>query len=297
MNQTNYLSVKIENFSLPVVSVKQGEINFDLEEFENKIEEITNVINEQQLNINNVEEFYNLRAKLNKFAKNINDEKIKIKKEYNQIYTLFENKVVKCRNLIEEASEHIDDELKKFEEQQKQILREEYQELWKKFGKDNFIPYERIENLFGSKWFLKSCSKKKVLLEMTEINDSINKAIEVLKLTIDDEKEFNLVLRNYYNSLDLTHELGEYTKWKNTISQQIIEKEVIVEKVVEVEKPTKAVEIIENKFEEENKKIESNGKVINALFSINAEESVIDFIENLLKENNIKYQVRRNICG
>ena len=289
MNQTNYLAVKIENFNLPVVNVKQGEINFDLTEFENKIKDLTDVINEQQLNINNVDEFYNLRAKLNNFAKKINDDKIRIKKEYNQVYVNFENQAKKCKSLIENASEHLDCELKDFEEQQKQILREDYQKMWKDFGKESFIPYERIECLFGSKWFLKSTSKKKVLLEMININDNINKDVQILKNTIDDNKEFNLVLRNYYNSLDLSHELDEYTKWKNTISQQIIEKEVIVEKVVEVEKPVK-----EQSFKTTNEELKFDGKIINALFSINAEESVIDYVEKILKNNNVKYQIRRN---
>lgn len=295
MNQTNYLALKVENVNLPIISVKQGEINFNLDDFEKQIDDLTNVINQQQLNINNVDDFYNLRAKLNNFAKKINDEKIKINKEYNQVYKNFENQVKKCKTLIENASKHIDQELKDYEEQQKQILREEYIKLWESFGKSNFIAYERIEYLYGAKWFLKSASKKKVLIEMSEINDSINKSVEILKNTIEDEKEFNAVLRNYYNSLDLAQELGEYTKWKNTINQEKIVVECVEKEVLKTTQEN-TENATETKFHALNEelKVEEESKKVQAIISFTADEKVVDYVLKLLDENNIKYNYRKN---
>lgn len=295
MNQTNYLALKVENVCLPEIVVKTGEINFDLTIFQNQIEELTNVINEQQLNINNVDDFYNLRAKLNNFAKKINDEKIKINKEYNQVYKVFENQVKECKALIENASKHIDQELKDYEEQQKQLLREDYIKMWESFGKSNFIAYERIEYLFGSKWFLKSASKKKVLIDMSEINDNINKAVEILKNTIEDEKEFNAVLRNYYNSLDLAQELGEYTKWKNTINQEKIVVECVEKEILETTQEN-TENATETKFHALNEKlkVEEESKKVQAIISFTADEKVVDYVLKLLDENNIKYNFRKN---
>lgn len=290
MNEVEILKCKVEKFETPMVNYTLGVINFDLSEFKKSIQEITDIINTQELNVNNVDEFYNLRAKLNNFNKKINDEKKKIKVEYNKPYLEFEAQVKECMKLIETASAHTDKQLKEYELMQKNILKEEYIKMWSNFGKDSKVPFERIEN---EKWYLKSTSKKKVLVEMTEINDKINNDLDKLYNVIQDKNEYDFVSENYFKSLDLAQELSNYTLWKNAIKQ----KEIVVEKVIEKEVKVNQEEnknAVETKFQALNQELTANNKVQNAIISFTADTCIIDRIELLLKENNVKYNIRRN---
>lgn len=290
MNDLEILKLKVEKVELPLVNYQTGLIYFDLSDFKQSINEIVEVVKQQQLNINSVDEFYKLRAKLNNFNKKINDEKKKIKNEFNKPYLDFEKQIKECMSLIESTSDFTDEQLKTFEAQQKQILRDEYIELWESFGKDSKVPFERIEN---QKWYLKSTTKKQVLVEMTQLNEKINNELAILYNNIDDEREYNAVAENYFKSLDCATELGNYVKWKNTIKN----KEIVVEKVVEQEVKTiqqNEENAAQTKFQALNEEITHEGKQQQAIISFTAEISVIDYVEKLLTENNIKYNIRRN---
>ena len=292
MNDIEILKYQIAKVELPLVKCQSGNIAFDLSEFKNQIYELQVKTKLQNLNINNVDEFYKLRAKLNNFAKQINDEKKKVKNEYTKPYTEFEKQVKECIKLIEDSSAFVDDQLKTYEEQQKQLLREDYIEMWKTFGKDSFVQYERIEN---PKWFLKSCSKKNVLVEMETINNKINADVLILKNAIIDEDEFKNVVKNYYDTLDLGLVLGEYTKWKNIVKQ---EKIVVEQTENETLKTTQenTENATETKFHALNEelKVEEESKKVQAIISFTADEKVVDYVLRLLDENNIKYNFRKN---
>lgn len=299
MNDIEILKRDIEKVELPLVSCNSGVIEFDLSNFKSQIQELVGVVKEQNLSVKNADEFYKLRAKLNKFSKQINDEKKKVKTEYTKPYTDFESQVKECINMIDNASGFIDNQLKTYETQQQQILREEYIELWKGFEKDDVVPFERIEN--QKKWYLKSTPKKDVYLELKSINDKIDSEINILKSSIQNVDELTEVMANYYCSLDLGKELGEYTKWKNTIKTKEIIKEVVVEKQQEcpVEQvfnggqktiPPTEKKRLEPKFEAENQERE-----IQTIISFTANEELVDYIINYLQLSGVKkLQFRKN---
>lgn len=299
MNDIEILKKDIEKVELPLVNCNSGVIEFDLSNFKNQIQELVEVVKEQNLSVKNADEFYKLRAKLNKFSKQINDEKKKVKNEYTKPYTAFENQVKECINMIDNASGFIDDQLKAYEGQQQQILREEYIELWKSFGKDDVVPFERIEN--QKKWYLKSTPKKDVYLELKSLNDKIETEINILTNSIQDKDELAEVKANYYCSLDLGKELGEYTKWKNTIRAKEIIKEVVVEKQPEIateqisKKEQKTIPPIETKRLEPKFEGENQEKEIQTIISFTATEELVDYIINYLQLSGVKkLQFRKN---
>lgn len=290
MNDTNFLTVKIENCVLPPIKVETGVIEFDLTEFKKQVKDLSDKAKELTLNVSNVDSFAKLRAKLNNFSKEINENKKTVKNKYLSVYNDFEKDIKEAISLIDSASKSIDQQVKDFEAQQMQILREELIELWKTFGKDSKVPFERIEK---TNWYLKSSSKKKVLVEMQEINDKINSDLALLYDSVSNEKEYEKISESYFKSLDVALELGNYTKWKNIIQQEKIVVETTKEEVVKTiqEKEENAVE---TKFQVLNEGITHEGKQQQVIFAFTAEKSVVDYIENLLKENDIKYQLRRN---
>ena len=294
MNNIDILKYQIAKVELPLVNCQKGTILFDLTEFKNSINELQEKVKEQNLNINNVEEFETLRAKLNAFSKQVNDEKIKVKNQYLAPYTDFENQVKECIALIKNASLFIDEQLKTYQKQQEQILREEFIEMWKTFNKDKVVPYERIEQ---DNWFLKKSSKKKVLVEMQQLSETIDREINTIKLSIADENEQNLVIDNYYNSLDIGKELGDYAKWKNTIKAT---EKIVVETIKE--EPVKTIQekeenVVKPKYETLNKEITrkiKQDKQVQVIISFTEEEEFIDFVLNWLTQNHVKYNYRKN---
>lgn len=299
MNDIEILKRDIEKVELPLVSCNSGVIEFDLSNFKSQIQELVGVVKEQNLSVKNADEFYKLRAKLNKFSKQINDEKKKVKTEYTKPYTVFENQVKECINMIDSASGFIDEQLKTYEAQQQQILREEYIELWKAFGKDDVVSFERIEN--QKKWYLKSISKKDVYLELKSINDKIDNEINILKSSIQNVDELTEVIANYYCSLDLGKELGEYTKWKSTIRAKEIIKEVLVENKQECpvkqvfEEEQKTIPPTKEKPLEANFEAKNQEKEVQAIISFTANEELVDYIINYLQLSGVKkLQFRKN---
>lgn len=296
MNDIEILKNEIERVELPLVNYSSGVIKFDLADFKNGIKELEQRVKEQNLSVKNVDEFYKLRAKLNKFSKQINDEKKRVKSEYNKPYIEFENQVKECLNMIDNASGYVDEQLKTYEAQQQEILRSEYLELWKSFEKDDVVPFERIEN--QKKWYLKSTSKKDVYLELKSLNDRIDREIDILKSSIQNVDELTEVMTNYYCSLDLGKELGEYTKWKNTIKA----KEVIIEKEPEIapqpvlEEPLKIIpskdkKAVETKFEAQNQE-----KQVQAIISFVGNENIVEMLLEDLENygaTKINYRVNK----
>lgn len=292
MNDIDILKYQIERVELPLVQYNKGVINFDLTAFKNAINELETRVKEQTLCIYNVDEFYKLRAKLNNFGKAINDEKKKVKNEYNKPYTEFEKQVKECLTMIESASAFVDEQLKHYEKCQEQLLREEYIELWDSLGLSDKVDFYRIEN---QKWYLKSCTKKNVLVEMSALVEKINNEVQILKNAISNVDELTEVLSNYYFTLDLGKELGEYTKWKNTIKA----KEIVVERVIE--EPVKTIQeeqenAVETKFEALNQEIKANdeNKQVQVIISFTSDEEFIDYVLNWLSQNHIKYNYRKN---
>lgn len=296
MNDIEILKNEIERVELPLVNYSSGVIKFDLADFKNGIKELEQRVKEQNLSVKNVDEFYKLRAKLNKFSKQINDEKKRVKNEYNKPYIEFENQVKECLNMIDNASGYVDEQLKTYEAQQQEILKAEYLELWKSFEKDDVVPFERIEN--QKKWYLKSTSKKDVYLELKSLNDRIDREIDVLKSSIQNVDELTEVMVNYYCSLDLGKELGEYTKWKNTIKA----KEVIVEKEPEIapqpvlEEPLKIIPSKDKKAVETKFEVQNQEKQVQTIISFIGNENIVEMLLEDLENygaTKINYRVNK----
>lgn len=292
MNELEKLQYDIARFQLPLVSCNKGLIEFDLSYFKEQVEELEKLVKHQTLDINNVDEFAKLRAKLNNFAKIIDDEKKKVKNEYLQPYTDFENQVKECIKLIKGASVYIDDQLKEYEKQQIQLLKEEFIEMWKAFNKDNFVPFERIEKDY---WYLKKTSKKKVLIEMQQISEKIDADIEILKKSINNVDELTEVISNYYITLDIGQTLGEYTKWKNIVkNEKIVVKQVEEETLKTTQEENKNA--VKTKFEALNQEIKTNDKIkqVQVIINFTADEDFADYVLNWLHQNNIKFNFRKN---
>lgn len=285
MNELEVFKEKVGLLVPPKADVKAGTITFDLSSYKSALEDISERIKSVGITYDTVDVFKELRAKLNNLTKDVNNEKKRVKTDYNKVYTEFEKQVKECMSISESTSQYVDSQINIVEEQLKQNKREEYEKMWEDFGHDKEIPFIRIED---SRWYLKSYNNKKVMLEMSEINENINRDIELITNSIESEKERENVLKNYYGSLDVAKELGEYTKWKNIVEAEV--KVVEVTKPIEEEKPAQAEIKAENEeIKEEERLIKPieempKTKMENVTMNFTAPTAAVDEIVALLRD-------------
>ena len=124
--------------------------------------------------------------------------------------------------------------------------------------------------------------------------EKINNEVQILKNAISNVDELTEVLSNYYFTLDLGKELGEYTKWKNTIKAR----EIVLERVMK--EPIKTIqekeENVQQKYETLNQEIKANdeNKQVQVIISFTSDEEFIDYVLNWLSQNHVKYNFRKN---
>lgn len=290
MNELEVFKTSVAILEPPKAEVKSGAITFDLANFKTKLDLLKEKITSVEITIDTIDEFKSLRAKLNSFSTKIDDEKKRVKKEYNVEYTKYENEVKECKKLVDDASNYAKEQIQSFERQFREDKKEELEQMWAHYGKDKEVPFIRIEK---QDWYLKKYSNKMVAVEMTKLNDDINEAIETITKCIDNGKERERVIKNYYLSLDAAKELGEYYRWKNIIETE----PVIVERPVEATTPKEPENAVEPKYQAKNEEIKEvvvekpAGVKYNAVIMITAEENIIKNVEEFLNKNNIEYQI------
>ena len=119
---------------------KMEAIKFNYEELkaglEKSLAKYKNVIYTEET----IKEAEDDRAKLNALKKSLNDEKIKIKKEFEVPCKEFENKVKELIELIDQPASEIDKQIKTFEAKAKSKKREEITTIYE----DNIGDYEKL---------------------------------------------------------------------------------------------------------------------------------------------------------
>lgn len=136
---------------------------------------------------------------LRKYAKNLKDEKKKIKDAYMQAFDEFSNNVDKVINVLEITAKKIDDEVKHFIDQQKESLRKEREAEINKLKAvliENKMISEYYVNkfVFDEKWLNASCSMKRF---KEEVEAQFNSLIEKEK---SDKQDAQMIENTIVNT-------------------------------------------------------------------------------------------------
>ena len=143
------------------------------------------------------------RAALNKFAKALSDERIKIKKECLKPYEDFEKKIKELDGIVSTAIKNIDDQVKAHEENEKAKKLDIIKKYWQSCTPPFPIEFEKI---FNEKWLNATVSMKTI---ETEIELKI-KQIESDIITIAKLPEFAFeAMEEYRQTLDLATAISE----------------------------------------------------------------------------------------
>lgn len=215
------------------------------------------------------------KAKLNKLKKTLNDERIRLEKEYLEPFNDFKNKINEIIRIIDKPVAVIDKQVKEFEDKKKQDKYDAIKVMWEELEHPSELTLEKIYN---SKWLNASTSMK-------SIQDTMTAAVEKFKqdiATLSNLSEFGFEATEVYKStLDVNKALYEAQRMSQIakakaereaelerqriereerarraeeearkIAEQEVKQEYQTPDIVEVEEPKQVIESTDNSVNE-----------------------------------------------
>lgn len=139
------------------------------------------------------------KTKLNKAAKALNDERIKIEKEWMKPFGDFKDVVTETVGLIKNCVASIDTIIKEDDERTKNAKREQVKRLAETCGLE--VVGIKLEKIWNEKWLNKTTSLKSIEKEITEKVASIKNDLETLKTFSED---YDALVTYYKENLNLS---------------------------------------------------------------------------------------------
>lgn len=232
------------NFELekPIEELLPKQIGFNVEELKPWIEESIAKYQGMVVTADTIKEAKEDRAKLNKLRSSIEDERKRIKREWNKPYTAFEKKVKSLVGLIDKPIENIDGQLKTYEEHRKQEKQTAIQAIFDENVKDlkDLITLDRIAN---PKWLNTSYSLGTIENEITEaLNDIRGNRLLIPDICPGYE---DYAMDYYLKTLDIVATKTEYERYKAAQEKIVAERkarEAAKQKALEAKAQQKAKE-------------------------------------------------------
>lgn len=246
----------------------------------------------------NIKEAKDDRATLNALKKSLNDEKIKIKKEFMVPYDDFEAKIKELIELVDKPASEIDKQVKVFEEQEKAKKRETIKTIYS----ENIGAYAELislEKLYDPRWENKTYKETDIT---KEIQDVVKKADSDLKVIMDLKSEFEFQIKDtYFKTLDLGQALVEKQRLEKQkeLQEQLTtpkQTEVVVDNVAKTTIGDDSVDAMEyavggvigvDTSNEESTQVEE--KMVSVAFRVECTESQLKALGEYMKANGIKY--------
>lgn len=200
--------IKIDAYQLP------AQIEFNYDDLYREVEAICKTAGSLVYTDDEIRLAKADRARLNGMAKALNDERIKREREYMRPFEDFKNKVATLCKMIKDASGEIDERIKEYEGQQRELKRAKLKEIFAKRGYPEWVKYEQIEN---PKWLNASVTELSIIDDMNILRVSIEVNVEMLSRLPEFAFE---ALEVYKDTLDLAKALKE----ADTRSQMALKK-------------------------------------------------------------------------
>lgn len=188
------------------LQVKQqvGLLNWNFEELNSQLDIELKRFEGVTITSDQVQEAKKVRANLNGLAKAINDRKIQVKKEFCAPYDEFESQVKVLTGKIKKVSAGIDDQVKNFEEMEKQNKIQQIQDFFELTG----FRLVTLNQIFDEKWLNKSCSEKQWQEQLSSKIEAIKVDLAILdQMEVSDKKELKSI---YLQCLDIARAKKEY---------------------------------------------------------------------------------------
>lgn len=221
---------QVANSLRPVISPlqKMEAIKFNYEELKGGLTASLKKYQNLVYTDDNIKEAKDDRATLNALKKSLNDEKVKIRKEFEVPYKDFENKIKELIELVDKPASEIDKQVKAYEEKEKAKKRETINTIYS----ENIGSYAELiplEKLYDPRWENKTYKETDIT---KEIQDVVKKADNEIKVIEDLKSEFEFQIKDtYFKTLDLGQALVEKQRLEK---QKELQEQLAKPKQVEV---------------------------------------------------------------
>ncbi len=280
----------INSLKLVISPLKKMEaIKFNYEELKGGLQESLKKYQNLVYTSQNIKEAKDDRATLNALKKSLNDEKIKIKKEFEVPYKDFEDKIKELIELVDKPASEIDKQVKIFEEAEKAKKRESIENIYAE-NIGSYADLIPLQQIYDSRWENKTYKETDI---KKEIQDIVKKADNDIKVIAELKSEFEFQIKDtYFRTLDLGQALVEKQRLEKqkelltTIKQQQVEVKVDpINNIDSVDSVRYAVGI--DNSNEESTSVEE--KMISVAFRVECTESQLKALGEFMKTNGIKY--------
>lgn len=243
----------------------------------------------------NIKEAKDDRATLNALKKSLNDEKIKIKKEFEVPYKDFEDKIKELIELVDKPASEIDKQVKVFEEQEKAKKREAIKTIYS----ENIGTYAELislEKLYDPRWENKTYKETDIT---KEIQDVVKKADSDLKVIMDLKSEFEFQIKDtYFKTLDLGQALIENQRLEK---QKELQEQLTKPQTTEVKvDPVNSIDVdaadamryaigVDTSNEESTQVESTPEKLVSVTFKVECTPEKLTALGEYMKANGIKY--------
>ena len=194
------MELKINDYQLP------APIGFNYEELKQELTEKTAMYTNLVYTDEQIKEAKTDKASLNKLKKALNDERIRLEREYMLPFNDTKAKFNELITLIDEPVKAIDTQVKAYEEKQKQ---DKLDDITSFFNTTEHPEWVHISQIFNDKWLNASVSMKSV-------KDEINSKLEQIQndiATLQNLPEFGFEATEVYKTtLDINKALNEGKK-------------------------------------------------------------------------------------
>ena len=280
----------INSLKLVISPLKKMEaIKFNYEELKGGLQKSLKKYQNLVYTSQNIKEAKDDRATLNALKKSLNDEKIKIKKEFEVPYKDFEDKIKELIELVDKPASEIDKQVKIFEEAEKVKKRESIENIYAE-NIGSYADLIPLQQIYDSRWENKTYKETDI---KKEIQDIVKKADSDIKVIAELKSEFEFQIKDtYFRTLDLGQALVEKQRLEKqkelltTIKQQQVEVKVdSINNIDSVDSVRYAVGI--DNSNEESTSVEE--KMISVAFRVECTESQLKALGEFMKANGIKY--------
>lgn len=204
------------------ISVQQGKIDFPIyEQLKESALQLAENIRSVEVTEENVKFSKQLLASVNKRIKEMEDERISIKKQMLKPYELFEQQVKEIVTIVKDADAVVREQIRDLEEIEREAKRNDIQDIYEKR-----IKYYSFGDIFGFDDFLKpqhlnkSVSMKSVEADMVAWLEKIDTDLTAMKSLPNTDE----ILTEYFDTKDLAAAIrivNERNERKRALYQQI----------------------------------------------------------------------------
>lgn len=243
--------IKENELQLIITNKELGSLTTNAKAIKERVKELLPTYKAENYDESNIEKAKSDKAMLNKTSKILNDERIKIEREFMKPFEEFKNEVKETCDLIKQASGEIDVIVKEVENREKEIRKNKIEDIFNS-NVNELKEVLSLEKIFDDKWLNKGNWKEDGTFKLEkDLIDRIN-IIRNDLLTIGElNSKYEVELKNDY----LNHfQLGEVIRKNNELTQKeelLKKQQEETKKEIEHQREEKVEKMLETPVEQE----------------------------------------------